>query len=222
MNDENVVGTDKNVVQEIINFGHTTESTEGTQRTEGSRRTTRRPTPTTASPATRYNCLFVGDLYNYKDDAESYAQEAELLSQVGYDIFDESRAKIGLWAYGHTDFPRNANSSLSDMSRNHEDLDKKLSKMKYVRQSNPFTTKQAVEEINEMYDSQKQLNCLIFLTAQEDTSGLPRIAPKHLQFEKVVVVGLSGMLFSILECKLDIFSLKATKIQIPIRARLCP
>ncbi|CAJ0604962.1 unnamed protein product [Cylicocyclus nassatus] len=189
MNDENVAGTDKNIIEKIIDFGRSTETTEQTQGTRTSRRSTGRPT--TAPPATRYNCLFVGDLYNYGNDGESYAQEAELLSQVGYDIFDESRAKIGLWAYGHTDFPRNANASLSDMSRNHEELDKKLSKMKYANKSDPFTTKEAVEAINEMYDTQKQLNCLIFLTAQKRTSGLPRIAPKHLQFEKVVVVGLS-------------------------------
>ncbi|VDM65722.1 unnamed protein product, partial [Strongylus vulgaris] len=149
--------------------------------------------PTTPEkPGKKFNCLFVGDLYNYGDDTESYELEAELLSAVGYDFFDETvRSHIALWAYGYTDFPRKVNATLKDMSKNYEELKAQIEKMKYVHNSNAMSTESAIKAINEMYDTEKRLDCLVFLSAQSDTRNLPQIAPQHLKFKRVVVVGLS-------------------------------
>ncbi|VDK60496.1 unnamed protein product, partial [Cylicostephanus goldi] len=104
-------------------------------------------------------------MYNYRDDVESYTAEAELLSAVAFDIFDETDAKIGLWAYGNTDLPKNVSETLKNMNNNYDELNKRLSKMKYVEISNPKTTRMAVDMINDMYDRDGRVNCLVFLSA---------------------------------------------------------
>ncbi|VDM68548.1 unnamed protein product [Strongylus vulgaris] len=129
--------------------------------------TTPPPSEPTTPEKPKKNCLFIGDLYNYRNDTESYRREAELLNNVGYDVFAETPSShIALWAYGYTDFPQIVNASLKDMSENYEEFAALIAKLDYVNVSNAMSTKSAIQAINEMYDMEKRLDCLVFLTAQ--------------------------------------------------------
>ncbi|VDM72492.1 unnamed protein product [Strongylus vulgaris] len=221
---KNVVGNEQDILGRIIEFvlaqdnlpGHgtiSTRSTHGPQstcmsttplRTQAppSKTTPKTPVPpveptTTENPPIKRNCLFVGDLYNYQDNGDFYRLEAELLNNVGYDIFEETASsRIALWAYGYTDFPQTVNASLEDMSEDYEQFAALLIKMKYVETSSAISTRSAIEAINVMYDTKEQLDCLVFLTAQKNTEDLPQIAPRNVEFKTVVVVGLNGTLIN--------------------------
>ncbi|KAK6739144.1 hypothetical protein RB195_020920 [Necator americanus] len=148
------------------------------------------PTTKTVAPSRSPDCLFVGDLYNFEDDENAYEHEAEFIAEVTEKFFDESgSSSAGIWAYGHTDFLKTVNSSLENMSRHHHEFLLQLEKMSYAKTDDPLTTSQAIGAINEMYDTENRINCLVFFSAQEDTRGLPRIEPQHMRLDKVVAVG---------------------------------
>ncbi|KAL6736470.1 hypothetical protein Aduo_006820 [Ancylostoma duodenale] len=151
---------------------------------------TTKPTTNTPTPLRRRDCLFVGDLFNFGDDEESYQQEGEFLSDVAFKLFGEAQgSSIGLWAYGHTIFPRSANTSLEKMSKNYYDFYEEFENMVYFKTADPLSTSRAIEEINTMYDSKKRADCLVFFSAQKNTEELPKINPQHWQLDRVVVVG---------------------------------
>ncbi|CAJ0604960.1 unnamed protein product [Cylicocyclus nassatus] len=221
LKEENVAGEEQDISGRISDFGHSiisTRSTRSPHRTTTARNTTistsavstntqtsitsrtktrgpsTKPTSSTSTvdPPRSLNCIFVADMYNYRNDIESYTAEAELLSAVAYDIFDEADAKIGLWAYGNTDFPKNVSETLKDMTKDYEELNKRLSQMKYIEISNPKTTRMAVDMINDMHDKDGQVNCLVFLSAKKDTLFHDPLNPRHLRLKRVIVIGLSG------------------------------
>ncbi|KHJ79130.1 hypothetical protein OESDEN_21232 [Oesophagostomum dentatum] len=139
------------------------------------------------------SCLFVCDFYNYGNNSEALYYETELLGIIGYDVFAKvTRSSVGLWAYGYTDFPKTVNSSLEKTVENYGEYEKQLRKIRYVPLPDPLSTQGAIEAINEMEDSEKVLNCLVFLTAQINTKSLPKLNPRNKEMEKIVVVGLNG------------------------------
>ncbi|EYC06845.1 hypothetical protein Y032_0073g734 [Ancylostoma ceylanicum] len=155
-------------------------------------RSTIEPTTNPPPPLKPRDCLFVGDLFNFGDDEESYQQEGEFLSDVAFKLFGEVQgSSIALWAYGYTIFPKSANTSLEKMSKNYYEFYEEFENMVYYRTADPLSTSRAIEEINTMYDSEKRADCLVFFSAQKNTQELPKINPQHWQLDRVVAVGFN-------------------------------
>ncbi|KAL6736465.1 hypothetical protein Aduo_006816 [Ancylostoma duodenale] len=153
--------------------------------------TTKTPT-TTALPSWKPDCLFIGDLYNYGNNEDAYNQEATLLDDVGYALFDfDSKRSLGLWAFGYTNYSQDPISSLEKMRKNYIDFEKDISTMEYFKIATPLNTSKAIEAINAMRDNGNRTNCLVFFSAIENTKGLPQINPQYLSLERIVAVGLS-------------------------------
>ncbi|VDN31881.1 unnamed protein product [Cylicostephanus goldi] len=99
--------------------------------------------------------------------------------------------QLTLWAYGHTNYPKDVLSILNNTAKNQAEFDGLLDKMDYASIAEHISTERAIEIINEMVEL--QLNCLVFFTAQEVTDLLPKIDPINKAIETIVAVGLSGM-----------------------------
>ncbi|VDM69450.1 unnamed protein product [Strongylus vulgaris] len=119
-------------------------------------------------------------------------KEAELLYRVGYDVFNTRVVdpQLGLWAYGYTNYPKDVNDALKNMSKSDKEFAELLLRMEYAEISDFITTQKAIEAINAM--NEKQLNCLVFFTAQVNTKELPKINPKNEAIKTIVAVGLNG------------------------------
>ncbi|EPB75626.1 hypothetical protein ANCCEY_05262 [Ancylostoma ceylanicum] len=142
-------------------------------------------------PRRPFECLFVGDLYNYGDDVDSYDWGGDLMEAVAFDLFDASPAStVSLWAYGYTNFSKNPSTSLEKMRGDYEELEGDLAGFGYVKIGDPLTTKAAIEALNAMQDPKKRINCLVFFSAAKNARELPKINPAHLGLEKIVAVGL--------------------------------
>ncbi|ETN74995.1 hypothetical protein NECAME_12582 [Necator americanus] len=130
--------------------------------------TTAKKSTTTAKPAPiRHDCLFVGDLYNYGDNVDSYDLEGDLIHKVGHDLFDRSpHSSIGLWAYGYTNFSKSVETSLEKMRGKLDDFVNDLRLMEYFKIQDPLTTVNAIEKLNEAQDPKGRANCLVFFSAK--------------------------------------------------------
>ncbi|RCN51840.1 hypothetical protein ANCCAN_01928 [Ancylostoma caninum] len=158
---------------------------------------TPRPTTTTKVPPSTDipRCLVVGDLYNFGSDADKYYPETELVGKIGYDFLLSSGGdlELALWAYGYTQFSKTVNDSLKAMRRSYEEFEPDLHKLDYTSVSNPWSSESAINAINEMYDSQKRVNCLVFFSAQGNPGNLPKLNPKNTKFSKIIAVGFNNV-----------------------------
>ncbi|KAL6736458.1 hypothetical protein Aduo_006811 [Ancylostoma duodenale] len=130
---------------------------------------TRGPTTTTKVPSSNApKCLVVGDLYNFDREAEKYEVEADLIDRIGYDFLLASHGdlELALWAYGYTKSSKTVNDSLNRMHKIYAEFANDLGKMEYIDVPNPLSPESAIKAINEMYDNQKRVNCLVFFSAQ--------------------------------------------------------
>ncbi|EPB71835.1 hypothetical protein ANCCEY_09058 [Ancylostoma ceylanicum] len=119
------------------------------------------PTPT-LNPNGLY-CLLVGDMYNFNDKA-AYEWEAIHIEDIGMFFFRESPiSKIGLWAYGHTDYPKTPD--LNRMSSNYREHRQECGNMKYRHRSDPLTT------------------------SRKDTHSLPQLNPQNKTLKRIVAIG---------------------------------
>ncbi|RCN26434.1 hypothetical protein ANCCAN_27839 [Ancylostoma caninum] len=96
-----------------------------------------RPTPTQNPHG--LHCLFVADLYNFGNKKEGYEWEVILMDDIGIDFFEKSPiSRIGLWAYGFTDYPKSPD--LNESSGNYDDFSKKLDGVRYQHTGDPLNT----------------------------------------------------------------------------------
>ncbi|RCN51832.1 hypothetical protein ANCCAN_01920 [Ancylostoma caninum] len=139
-----------------------------------------------------FNCLFVGDVFNYGTDQDAYEMEADLIADVAHDLFTAFRSSsIGLWAYGHTKFAKSADSALKRMRKKYSDFIIELKLMKYFEIDDPLSTKAAIEQLNRLPSSKDVVDCLVFFSAQQDVQSLPMLYPVNLGADTVVAVGLN-------------------------------
>ncbi|KAL6736459.1 hypothetical protein Aduo_006812 [Ancylostoma duodenale] len=152
------------------------------------------PGSTSSQPPSKagFRCLFVGDLYNYGHNGDAYELEADLIADVAHDLYSEyGGSSIGLWAYGYTNFPRNADSGLKNMKKNYNDFLKDLNGMIYHDTNAPLSTAEAIEQLNQLKSSKDVVNCLVFFSAERKVGQLPVIYPRQLPVDIVVAVGLN-------------------------------
>ncbi|KAL6736461.1 hypothetical protein Aduo_006814 [Ancylostoma duodenale] len=158
---------------------------------------TRGPTTTTKLPpsADKSKCLLVGDMYNFGREAEKYDIEAELIASIGHNFFLDSDGglQLGLWAYGYTQFSKTVNDSLKAMRRNYKDFEPDLDKLNYTSVSNPWSSESAIKAINEMYDTQNRVDCLVFFSSQQNPQNLPKLNPRNAKFSKIIAVGFNNV-----------------------------
>ncbi|EYC06853.1 hypothetical protein Y032_0073g736 [Ancylostoma ceylanicum] len=210
---DNVAGSDTtDIVQKIMEFGHqgseetTLEPAQTSMKPKTStiRKTTKtttrrssnptRSTDHTLTPKPRtFNCIFVGDNFNYGSDQDAYEMEADLITGVAHDLFASFRgSSIGLWAYGHTRYSKDADSALKRMRNRYNEFVIDLKLMKYHYIEDPLSTAAAIEKLNQLNSPKDVVDCLVFFSAQQDVESLPMLHPLHLPVDTVVAVGLNN------------------------------
>ncbi|EYC06861.1 hypothetical protein Y032_0073g740 [Ancylostoma ceylanicum] len=180
------------VISAIMGRPVTTTTTRKTVPTQ--KRTTTRATPRPSTGESK--CLIVGDLYNFGKDTDKYEVEVDLLDKIGYDFLlesDGSNLQLALWAYGYTEFSKTVNDSLKTMHKKYDDYSRALEKMEYTSVSNPWSSERAIQAINEMHDRQERVNCLVFVSAQQNPQGLPKLNPNNMNFDRIIAVGFNGV-----------------------------
>ncbi|RCN51837.1 hypothetical protein ANCCAN_01925 [Ancylostoma caninum] len=118
--------------------------------------------------------------------------EADLLADVAHDLYNGyDGTTIGLWAYGYTNFSRWADSGLKNMRKNYNDFIKDLNGMVYYETDVPYSTAEAIEQLNQLNSSPDIVNCLVFFSAERDIGSLPMLYAVYLPLEVLVAVGLN-------------------------------
>ncbi|RCN35290.1 hypothetical protein ANCCAN_18856, partial [Ancylostoma caninum] len=152
-------------------------------------------------PKKNIHCLLVGDLYNFGDNVTAYAQEVDFMAEVSYDLFqNQDISSMGLWLYGYTEKFTSLDESLSNMRSSYQLFLDDLYDIEYNKRGDkPLSTAKAIETLNNLEDGQNHVNCLIFFSAQENTSKLPSLNPDQnkSKINKIVGVGFSGTLAQI-------------------------
>ncbi|VDM67561.1 unnamed protein product [Strongylus vulgaris] len=143
-------------------------------------------------PKEEYRCLFVGDLYNFGNNTEIYDKETEFIAELAYEFFEDKRITAigGVWAYGYTAFPEAPD--LSKMENTFSAFLKDLDKMDYTNVSDALNTTKAIDVINKVKQNGTQVNCLVFFSAQKETSSLPKLEPENEDIKRIIGVGLAG------------------------------
>ncbi|KHJ88948.1 hypothetical protein OESDEN_11247 [Oesophagostomum dentatum] len=148
--------------------------------------------PPTPEPEDQLRCLFVGDMYNFASQKESYEREAEFISDLAYDFFVHRKVskKGAVWAYGYVDSPKAPN--LDKVSSGYSTFRKALEEIDYCSTCTPLTTSDAIEIINNLKEDDRRVNCLVFFSSQKNTDTLPRLAPKNKEIKRIVAVALNN------------------------------
>ncbi|RCN33727.1 hypothetical protein ANCCAN_20430 [Ancylostoma caninum] len=153
---------------------------------------------TTQAPPPKKNihCLLVGDLYNFGDNVTAYTQEVDFMAEISYDLFqNQDISSMGLWLYGYTEKFTSLDESLNNMRSSYQLFLDDLYDIEYNKRGDkPLSTAKSIETLNNLEDGQNRVNCLIFFSAQENTSKLPSLSPDQnkSKINKIVGVGFSG------------------------------
>ncbi|EYC33101.1 hypothetical protein Y032_0002g601 [Ancylostoma ceylanicum] len=79
------------------------------------------------------------------------------------------------------------------MFTNLQDFQQELWDNDVVEVEKPLNTSDAIKVINQLEDPKHRANCLIFFSAQQDTSTLPRLDPSSSRsgFRRIVAIGFN-------------------------------
>ncbi|CAJ0604959.1 unnamed protein product [Cylicocyclus nassatus] len=188
LSDSNVVGEEHDIAGRISDFGHSIVSTRPTRKPRPSTSVTSGP-PTV--PPEPYKCLFVGDLYNFGNNANFYLDEAQFIGEFAYDLFLDKRTvpSGALWAYGYSNFSQTPD--LEKMYTNYTAFLKDLKNMKYFPVQDPMNTACAIEVINNLPKDDERVNCIVFISAENSTT-LPKLDPQNEEIKRIVGIGFAG------------------------------
>ncbi|EYB92508.1 hypothetical protein Y032_0193g1400 [Ancylostoma ceylanicum] len=155
---------------------------------------TDRPRPPTTAPPPKKNlhCLLVGDLYNFGENVSAYIQEVDFIAEVSHDLFKtRDLASMGLWLYGYTEKFNSLDESLDNMRSSYQHFIDDLYEVEFnTAVEKPLSTAEAIKTLNNIVDTKNRVNCLIFFSAQENTSGLPRLDPDQNKSKINTIVGV--------------------------------
>ncbi|CAJ0605114.1 unnamed protein product [Cylicocyclus nassatus] len=150
----------------------------------------------TAEVTENIRCLMVGDLLNFNDNTTAYDKEKDFMSELAYGLYRKTQvSKLGLWVYGYTTSFTNLNESLKNMRGSPLDFLWDLYALNYKQVEKPTSTFEAIEQLNNLIDLENRSNCLIFLSASTNTSGLPLLSPNSSlsSIEKIVAIGYNDV-----------------------------
>ncbi|EYC06564.1 hypothetical protein Y032_0075g962 [Ancylostoma ceylanicum] len=124
-------------------------------------------------------------------------QEYRLINDVAEELFpNKDFESMGIWIYGHSRRFLSIDDSLNNMYANLQDFEQALWDNDVIEVEKPLNTSDAIKVINKLEDARHRANCLIFLSAQQDTSTLPRLdpSPSRSGFQRIVAIGFNGTL----------------------------
>ncbi|EYC06572.1 hypothetical protein Y032_0075g967 [Ancylostoma ceylanicum] len=156
--------------------------------------TSTKPLPEPTDSPSKLSCLAVADFYNFDLTGESEEVEEELINDVAEKLFlDKEFKSIGMWIYGHSRRFLSIDESLNNMYTNLQDFQQDLWDNDVVEVDKPLNTSDTIKVINQLEDPQHRANCLIFFSAQEDTSTLPQLDPNPSKsaFRRIVAIGFN-------------------------------
>ncbi|RCN49340.1 hypothetical protein ANCCAN_04591 [Ancylostoma caninum] len=139
------------------------------------------------------NCLVVADLYNFGKNETRYAQERRLIKFVASRFFERTDVStMGIATYGYVpELPINLNKALDRMAVSYDEFAKNLEPNTQLRSTNEHSnTAQALYEINVFKQLKGRANCLVFISAQQNTKHVPRLFIPW--WNRIVVVGFDN------------------------------
>ncbi|KAK6017302.1 hypothetical protein OSTOST_17178 [Ostertagia ostertagi] len=153
--------------------------------------TTETTTTIQVTPGKNLTCLFVGDLYNFGKNQSAYEQEKYFIGNTTKIIFEWSakgmfKAGLALYGYAEKDFPGPG----MDCRDSFKGFSGALRRMKVTTKGNGMNTKKAITSINnygKYKTTKRNVNCVVFLSAQHDTSDLPVLKPRKMDSDATIV-----------------------------------
>ncbi|RCN37081.1 hypothetical protein ANCCAN_17011, partial [Ancylostoma caninum] len=121
-------------------------------------------------------------------------QELRLINDAAERLFpNEAFDSIGIWIYGHARRCLSIDESLNKMYTDLRDFEDDLWDNDVIEVEKALNTSDAIKVINELEDPKRRANCLIFFSAQQDTSTLPRLDPNPSRsaFQRIVAIGFN-------------------------------
>ncbi|RCN39434.1 hypothetical protein ANCCAN_14640 [Ancylostoma caninum] len=142
----------------------------------------------------KLKCLAVFDFYNFDLSGVHQTAELRLINDAAERLFpNKDFESLGIWIYGHARRCLSIDESLNKMYTDLRDFEDDLWDNDVVKVEKALNTSDAIRVINRLEDPQRRANCLIFFSAQQDTSTLPRLDPNPSRsaFQRIVAIGFN-------------------------------
>ncbi|KAL6736783.1 hypothetical protein Aduo_007096 [Ancylostoma duodenale] len=139
------------------------------------------------------NCLIVADLYNFGKNETRYAQEKRLIKFIASRFFERTDVStMGIATYGYVpELPINLNKALDRMAVSYEEFAKNLEPNTQLQSTDKHSnTAEALHALNLFKQLKGRANCLVFITAQQDTKHVPRLFVPW--WKRTVVIGFDN------------------------------
>ncbi|RCN37082.1 hypothetical protein ANCCAN_17012, partial [Ancylostoma caninum] len=143
---------------------------------------------------TKLKCLAVADFYNFELSGEPHTAELRFINDAAERLFpNKDFESIGIWIYGHARRCLSIDESLNKMYTDLRDFQDDLWDNDVVKVEKALNTSDAIRVINRLEDPKRRANCLIFFSAQHDTSTLPQLEPNPSKsaFQRIVAIGFN-------------------------------
>ncbi|KAL6736484.1 hypothetical protein Aduo_006834 [Ancylostoma duodenale] len=161
---------------------------------------TKPPATTTVTTGRDLHCLFAADLLNYGFIPAAYERETDFTIKIGEALFERvPMFSAGIWVYGFTRSPPRVTITSETMRSNvtkfREDVTKKVILEHDIEESNT-DNRRVITSLNNCMDKDRRANCLVFLSALEDTTvwnnceSCKLNVTKDAYFETIVAVSL--------------------------------
>uniref|UniRef100_W6NDU8 Uncharacterized protein n=1 Tax=Haemonchus contortus TaxID=6289 RepID=W6NDU8_HAECO len=148
---------------------------------------------TTEMPKKDLTCLFAGDMYSLGSNQAAYDQEKRFIDETAKSLFEKANFRGGLSLYGYVrqKFPE---AGLNDIRSTFPRFRELLNGMEYSEDSPLMELKNATDSINSTNCTvweRSGVNCLIFISAQYDTSGCSVLNPNLGSDRTIVGIGFN-------------------------------
>nr|CDJ81006.1 unnamed protein product [Haemonchus contortus] len=142
-------------------------------------------------PKKSLTCLFAGDMYSFEANQAAYDQEKTFIEETAKLLFEKANFRGGLSLYGYVwrPFPK---AGLNNIRSKFSSFRGLLNGMEYFEDGVLIELKDAINLING-YSKYKgvKCNCLIFISAQHDTSGCAVLNPDLASDRTIVGIGFN-------------------------------
>uniref|UniRef100_W6ND40 Uncharacterized protein n=1 Tax=Haemonchus contortus TaxID=6289 RepID=W6ND40_HAECO len=142
-------------------------------------------------PKKNLTCLFAGDMYSLGSNQTAYDQEKRFISETAKSLFEKANFRGGLSLYGYVGQPF-PNAGLNDIRSTFSRFRELLNGMEYSEDGVLIKLKDAIDLINRYSKyTRVNCNCLIFISAQHDTSGCSVLNPNLGSDRTIVGIGFN-------------------------------
>ncbi|CAJ0598552.1 unnamed protein product [Cylicocyclus nassatus] len=137
------------------------------------------------------HCLIVGDMNSFNDFPRKYSKEKDFINDVGEEFYNKTNnSSLGVVTYGSSKLP--ILHALNSMKKNFDTFSKAAALEMRARQAETSSSaEEAINRINGLKNLRNRANCLVFVSATNDTTRLPPLEPDK-DWKRIVAVGFDG------------------------------